>query len=58
MNMENYLLAIDAGTGSGRAVLFDLQGRQISVGQEEWQHLAEDGVDNSMGFDFDNDWPL
>ena len=56
--MENYLLAIDAGTGSGRAVLFDLQGRQISVGQEEWQHLAEDGVDNSMGFDFDNDWPL
>ncbi|CAM3435624.1 autoinducer-2 kinase [Shewanella violacea] len=56
--MENYLLAIDAGTGSGRAVLFDLQGRQISVGQEEWLHLAEPGVDNSMGFDFDNDWPL
>ncbi|WP_076414603.1 autoinducer-2 kinase [Shewanella sp. UCD-KL12] len=56
--MEEYLLAIDAGTGSGRAVLFDLQGKQISVGQEEWQHLAEAGVDNSMGFDFDNDWPL
>ncbi|WP_223292912.1 MULTISPECIES: autoinducer-2 kinase [Shewanella] len=56
--MENYLLAIDAGTGSGRAVLFDLQGKQISVGQEEWQHLAEAGVDNSMGFDYDSDWPL
>lgn len=56
--MDNYLLAIDAGTGSGRAVLFDLQGKQVSVGQEQWQHLAEAGVDNSMGFDFDNDWPL
>ncbi len=56
--MENYLLAIDAGTGSGRAVIFDQQGEQIAVGQEEWQHLAEAGVENSMGFDYDSDWPL
>ena len=33
--MQKYLLAIDAGTGSGRAVLFDLDGNQIAVGQEE-----------------------
>ncbi len=29
----SYLLALDAGTGSIRAVIFDLSGRQIAVGQ-------------------------
>ena len=56
--METYLLAIDAGTGSGRAVLFDRKGQQISVGQEEWSHLAEEGVENSMGFDCQKNWIL
>lgn len=56
--MEKYLLALDAGTGSGRAVLFNLLGEQISVGQEEWQHVEEEGVANSMGFDCDNNWQL
>ncbi len=56
--MEKYLLALDAGTGSGRAVLFDLHGNQVSVGQEEWQHLEEEGVANSMSFDYDNNWQL
>ncbi len=53
-----YLLAIDAGTGSGRAVLFDTQGNQIAVGQEEWTHIAEEGVENSMGFDCEANWAL
>ncbi len=53
-----YLLAIDAGTGSGRAVLFDTDGNQIAVGQEEWTHIAEEGVENSMGFDCDANWKL
>jgi autoinducer 2 (AI-2) kinase len=53
-----YLLAIDAGTGSGRAVLFDTQGVQIAVGQEEWTHIAEEGVENSMGFDCEANWKL
>ena len=54
----SYLLAIDAGTGSGRAVLFDTQGKQIAVGQEEWTHIAEEGVENSMGFDCEANWEL
>ena len=53
-----YLLAIDAGTGSGRAVLFDTQGNQLSVGQEEWTHIAQEGVENSMGFDYEANWEL
>ncbi len=56
--MEKYLLAIDAGTGSIRAVLFDTLGNQIAVSQEEWTHLEEEGVANSMSFDFAKNWQL
>ncbi|MBE0514596.1 autoinducer-2 kinase [Sulfurimonas sp.] len=53
-----YLMAIDAGTGSVRAVIFDMSGNQISVAQQEWRHLEEQGVPNSMSFDFDANWAL
>jgi autoinducer 2 (AI-2) kinase len=53
-----YLLAIDAGTGSVRAVIFDTLGNQIALGQREWTHLEEEGVSNSMSFDFDANWIL
>jgi len=51
-------MTIDAGTGSVRAVIFDEAGRQISVGQQEWSHLAEDGVADSMGFYFRTNWKI
>ena len=51
-------MAIDAGTGSVRAVIFDINGNQISVGQREWTHLEEEGVANSMSFDFNINWQL
>jgi autoinducer 2 (AI-2) kinase len=53
-----YLMAIDAGTGSVRAVIFDIQGNQISVAQKEWTHLEEPNVPNSMSFDFAANWLL
>ena len=56
--MNKYLMAIDAGTGSVRAVIFDTKGNQISVGQREWTHLEEEGVENSMSFDFTKNWGL
>jgi autoinducer 2 (AI-2) kinase len=56
--MMKYLMAIDAGTGSIRAVIFDTKGNQISVAQEEWTHLEEEGVSNSMSFDFKTNWSL
>ncbi|QOP42357.1 autoinducer-2 kinase [Sulfurimonas marina] len=56
--MDKYLLAIDAGTGSVRAVLFDTLGNQIAVSQREWTHLEEEGVPNSMSFDFQTNWQL
>ena len=35
---NQYLMAVDAGTGSVRAVLFDLDGNQIGCVQHEWDH--------------------
>ena len=51
-------MAIDAGTGSIRAVIFDCNGNQISVAQKEWLHVEEMGVTNSMSFDFEKNWEL
>ena len=56
--MNKYLMAIDAGTGSIRAVIFDTKANQISVAQREWTHLEEENVPNSMNFDCNNNWPL
>ena len=53
-----YLMAIDAGTGSVRAVIFDTKGNQIAVAQKEWTHLEAEGVPNSMGFDTKTNWGL
>ena len=53
-----YLMAIDAGTGSIRAVIFDTKGNQISMAQREWTHLEDEGIANSMSFDFENNWAL
>jgi autoinducer 2 (AI-2) kinase len=54
----SYLMAIDAGTGSIRAVIFDTLGNQISAAQKEWTHLEEPDVPNSMSFDFEKNWAL
>lgn len=35
---KKYFLAVDAGTGSVRAVLFDLDGNQTACVQQEWEH--------------------
>ncbi len=51
-------MAIDAGTGSVRAVIFDTLGKQISVAQKEWTHLEEEGIPNSMSFDFEKNYEL
>ena len=53
-----YLMAIDAGTGSVRAVVFDTLGNQISVGQREWTHVEEKDIPNSMSFDCETNWAL
>lgn len=56
--MSTHLLVLDAGTGSGRAVIFDREGRQVGMAQEEWVHLPEAGVPGSMAFDHAAGWAL
>ncbi|MDX1466187.1 MAG: FGGY family carbohydrate kinase, partial [Halomonas sp.] len=42
--MASYLLAIDQGTTSSRAILFDREGRSVATAQREFpQHYPHDG---------------
>ncbi len=55
---DELLLAIDAGTGSCRAVLFDLEGRQVAIGQREYSHAELPGAPGSQVFDTEGNWRL
>ena len=37
--MKNYLLSLDAGTTSSRAILFDQKGNQVAVAQQEFTQI-------------------
>ena len=52
------LLALDLGTGSCRAVLFDETGRQVAMGQREWSHPGLPGYPGSQVFDTARNWGL
>ncbi len=56
--MSDYLMAIDAGTGSIRAVIFDTQGNQKGCVQKEWKHFEDPRYPGSMDFDWNADWQL
>jgi autoinducer-2 kinase len=51
-------LAIDLGTGSCRAILFDLDGHQLAVAQREWSHAELQGYPGSQVFDTAGNWTL
>ena len=53
-----YLLAVDAGTGSGRAVIFDENGNQVASAQQEWWHKTDPRFPGSMDFDVEGNWSL
>ncbi|MCU1491632.1 MAG: hypothetical protein JWM85_3037 [Acidimicrobiaceae bacterium] len=52
------LLAIDAGTGSCRAVAFDPAGHQLGIGLREYVHASVPGVPGSQVFDTTTNWRL
>ena len=37
--MKNYVLSLDAGTTSSRAILFDQKGNQVAVAQQEFTQI-------------------
>jgi autoinducer-2 kinase len=54
----SYLLAVDAGTGSCRAVVYDRDARQIAVAQREWSHPPVAGHPGSQQFETEANWAL
>jgi len=56
--MNKYLMAVDAGTGSVRAVIFDIDGNQKGCVQKEWRHLEDPAFPGSMNFDWTVNWQL
>jgi len=52
------IITIDAGTGSVRGIIFDELGNQLGIGQEEWYHIEEEDIPNSMSFNFQKNWGL
>ena len=55
---KQYLMAVDAGTGSVRAVLFDTKGNQLGCVQREWEHKEDPRWPGSMDFDWAYNWQL
>ena len=55
---DELLLAIDAGTGSARAVLFAPDGSQVAIGQREYSHPELPGVPGSQVFVTEDNWQL
>ncbi len=53
-----HILALDAGTGSGRAVIFNENGKELATATREWTHKEEPGYPNSMTFERDRNWAL
>lgn len=55
---DRLLLAVDAGTGSCRAVVVDPDGAQVAIAQREYSHHGLPGVDGSQVFDTGTNWRL
>ncbi|MGL4741774.1 MAG: autoinducer-2 kinase [Sarcina sp.] len=55
---KQYLMALDAGTGSVRCVIFDTHGKEISSASKEWFHTSDENIPGSMNFDVNTNWNL
>ena len=54
----SYLLAIDAGTGSCRALLFTEKGEQVAASLREWTHREPPDAPGGQDFDVAENWLL
>lgn len=55
---DELLLAIDVGTGSCRAIVFDADGQQLAIGQREYSHPELPDAPGSQVFDTEGNWEL
>ncbi len=54
----SYVVNVDIGTGSGRAIAFDECGRQVAVSQREWLPKADPAHPGAQDFDTAEAWRL
>ncbi|MBF4561214.1 autoinducer-2 kinase [Agreia pratensis] len=52
------VIAVDAGTGSARALAFNLEGTLVARAQREWTHAAVSGFPGGADFDTAGGWSL
>ncbi len=55
---KEYVLVLDVGTGSGRAILFKLSGEPIGFEGREWQHSVDPDFQGALDFDVNTNWLL
>ncbi|MEM2123646.1 MAG: autoinducer-2 kinase, partial [Candidatus Bathyarchaeia archaeon] len=55
---KDYLVSLDAGTGSFRCVIFNQEGSQISFASREWTHKSIPQYPGSQVFDTERNWDL
>lgn len=58
MRAPELVLAIDAGTGSCRASLFDRAGTEIAFAQAGWSHAEDHAIAGARPFDTRANWAL
>ncbi len=56
--MVEYLIAIDAGTGSGRCLIFDKNGKEVASATREWTHETIPKYPGSQVFNTTQNWKL
>ncbi|MGA2764568.1 MAG: autoinducer-2 kinase [Spirochaetia bacterium] len=54
----SYVVNVDVGTGSGRAIAFDEAGNQVAASQREWMPGTNPGFPGAQDFDTTNAWRL
>jgi autoinducer 2 (AI-2) kinase len=54
----NYLVSLDAGTGSCRCAIFTRYGKQVSIASREWTHQNIPQYPGSQVFDTQKNWIL
>ena len=55
---ESYVINVDVGTGSGRAIAFDEDGRQVAISQREWLPKVDPRYPGAQDFDCAHAWQL
>jgi autoinducer 2 (AI-2) kinase len=56
MPAKAYILVLDAGSGSGRSLIFDSYGNQVGVSQKEWLPKVLPEYPGSQVFDTEEAW--